>query len=171
MTWTKNRIGSLALTALFLVACDAGSDGSPATAPLSAEVDSVSLRWSAGECVGYCQGTTDVGASLQGTYTEAPWSENAAYPPKLRLFTVAAADWQNIETLAGAAMSGAWQASYGCPDCADGGAWQLTVRTGDGHTRATTLDNLRANNPAPLEQLLEAVHALDADTPLAPIGG
>ena len=163
------RNAGLALMAIGLAACGAARDLEPTGQPTGSQpvdVDTVSLEWGAGECAGYCQGTTDVGANLAGTYVERPWHDDAAYPPKTRSFLISAADWQRIRSLALTATAEPWKESYGCPDCADQGGWRLTVGMSSGASRTTALDNARALNPAPLEDLLEAVHALNPGTPL-----
>ena len=164
---TRVRLLVLALAFPLLAACD--SDGGVELTPLSLHADAISLRWSAGECVGYCQGTTELGPTLEATYTEMPWNQDPAYPPKVESFTVPSADWQAIQSLTRTALGQGWLASYGCPDCGDWGAWQLTIQTGAGEIRTTTLDNRRSENPAALEKLLEAIHALTPDKPLHPV--
>jgi hypothetical protein len=163
-----------ALGTALLVAALAGCGGSPPVGGASSgalDVQSVTLQWFAGECLGYCTGTTDVGADLAGTYVERPFREDAAYPPKTETLRLDAAQWQNIRARAQAAAATVWQPSYGCPDCGDWGGWTLTVRAADGEERATMLDNMRAQNPAALEALLEAVHGLTPDKPLQPAAG
>jgi len=167
---TRAGLLILALATPSLAACDATGGSGPLTpTPLSLRADSISLRWWAGECLGYCQGTTEIGPTLQGTYTEAPWRPEATYPPTVESFTIAAVDWQNIQSVARTALGESWQASYGCPDCGDWGGWDLTIQTGAGETRTTTLDNRRSKKPPALESLLEAVQALTPGKPLKPV--
>lgn len=175
----SHRFGALfsSLLAVALAAVAAACDGTTVdrqTTPNSnddAWVKAVTLEWFAGECLGYCRGTTDVEEHLAGTYVERPWRENAEFPPRSETFQISAAQWANIRALGDAAIATPWEPRYGCPDCADGGGWNLTVRTSDGGSRTTVLDNQRAANPAALEALLEAVHGLTPDKPLDAISG
>lgn len=73
-------------------------------------------------------------------------------------------EWEEISALASTARRQPWQSHYGCPDCADQGAWTLTVRVTSGETRSTVLDTHAATNPEPLQQVIEAVRALRADS-------
>ena len=135
-----------------------------------AGVDALSAEWFAGECAGYCRRKISISAILEGAYVEGPYLESASSPPrKVTRIVVSAEQWQQVWSLAEVAMSTAWEARYGCPDCSDGGGWRVAARPAARPASTTVLDNFRANNPAPLEMLLEAVQALHPDPSLRPL--
>lgn len=127
-------------------------------------VDRVSTELAYGECGGYCRRITELAADLSGHYRELPHSVDPMYPPKERSFVVTEREWASISDLASSATQQAWESTYGCPDCADQGAWRLTIHASAGETRATTLDGHPDKNPEPLQRLIDAVSALHAES-------
>ena len=158
--------------AVALAGCGASSVAAPESIvdQPPAGVDALSAEWFAGECAGYCRGKISISEILEGSYVEGPYLEAESSPPRrVTRIVVSAEQWQQVWSLAEVAMSTSWEARYGCPDCSDGGGWRVAVRPADRPPSTTVLDNFRAKNPAPLEQLLEAVQALNPAPSLRPL--
>lgn len=103
---------------------DAGAASDVAVAVVAGPL--VEAGWSFGECMGQCKGVVAFkGASLLLTVSNADGSVD--HQAKGVLTTGAAAD---METLENALIGQSLQTTYGCPDCADGGASWLTFSNG-----------------------------------------
>lgn len=100
-----------------------------------ASVTSVIYGTSFGMCVGYCQTQMIVGGT-EVTLIERSW-EDARFPPRTRVFEITEAEWQRISTLARNGGLEQVAGVHGCPDCADGGAEFIELKTGGDRVRAT----------------------------------
>jgi len=132
-------------------------------ASVDGTIDRVSTELSHGECGGYCRHITEIGADLRGRYRSLPLRDDPMYPPRERSFAIAAHEWAHVSELASIAGQRPWEPTYGCPDCADQGAWTLTVAATRGATRSTTLDTRPDQNPEPLQLVIDAVRGLHAE--------
>jgi hypothetical protein len=131
---------------------------------LIGDIRSVTATLSAGECLGYCRWTTEVWSDLRARYSERSWREDAMYPPKDRSFELLDREWATISDRVAQATELRWEPQYGCPDCMDQGAWQLSIETSAGETRTTRLDGIAGFNPDWLWRVIEALGDLHPES-------
>ncbi len=109
---------SLAVTIVWM-----GSACAPIPQPPTAPVRIVSVGSSFGECVGPCQQTllfdTDVTLIIED------WTSQD--PPTEQLGALTRAGRDELSRIEGTLDPGALDETYGCPDCADGGAMHLVL--------------------------------------------
>ena len=73
------------------------------------------------------------------------------------------AEWERVSQLASIGAQQRWESSYGCPDCADQGAWTLIISVSGGEIRKTMLDARADQNPESLQLVIDAVRDLRAE--------
>lgn len=95
----------------------------------------VSSGTSFGFCFGYCF-TELVLEPGSARLTESS-RDVAAYPTKTRSRALTAEEWSRIRGLADPSVMATVAGVHGCPDCADGGAEWVEVRTARDSIRAT----------------------------------
>ena len=124
-------ISSLAALLLaVLAACTQPTDGS-----LAPGVVELSSGTSFGMCAGYCI-TELVVESAEVRFTERSHPV-APLPEKARTLPLSPDDAERIYDLVDVAELERLEGVHGCPDCADGGAEWIQVRTEDGTVRVT----------------------------------
>jgi hypothetical protein len=121
----RSRSALLLTLALLAAGCDAVTGpGGPVTR--------ISWGSSFGECVGYCRKQLDV-TPTQLKVTEESWDQ----PPLVSSAPPGERTWTDLQaSFAGSGFQGL-QATYGCPDCADGGAEWVEVEWGTASKRVT----------------------------------
>lgn len=160
---TTHRAVAVAVSSILVLslAATAGCGDERSRSPEG--VDRVSMELMHGECGGYCRRITELGADLVGRYRQLPNVDDPGFPPKERSFVITRDEWAGVSAPASAARQQSWESRYGCPDCADQGAWTLTIGSTAGETLTTTLDTRSDMNPAPLQQVIDAIRGLHAE--------
>ena len=99
------------------------------------DVLELSSGTSFGECVGYCM------TELIVEGTNARFVESAhpsqAMPPKTRVLTLSVEEAERLFGLVDVAEVQSQEGVHGCPDCADGGAEWIQIRTAGDMIRVT----------------------------------
>lgn len=113
----------LLLCSLFLLSACAGAEVT--TGSFGDEPFVVRTGTSFGMCLGYCSRTLEI-AETEMVFRESS-REPDRYPARTRSGTITRQEWDTIAALAGSREFAALQESYGCPDCADGGAEFIEV--------------------------------------------
>ena len=146
----KSRLVYAALATMLVAGCsDLPFDNDDA-------VTRVSFGTGFNMCVGYCYTQMTV-AGTQVTLLERSF-DDPAYPPRVSTFTITAAEWQRIASLADPAALEQVAGIHGCPDCADGGLEYVELRV-DGRLLRSTYDYRRTLEPiAGLQAELRALH-------------
>ena len=131
-----------------------------ATAAAPDGVESVRFTVSYGECAGFCQHTLTVrpnDATLgSATSGGVPTVDEAIdLDPAVR---------EQILAAAAQALMSPWESSYGCPDCADQGAYHIGV-SANGILRETVLDPEPLQHPTFFDPLLDAIKPVLAAHP------
>jgi hypothetical protein len=146
----RPTLPSLGCLLLILAACavspaEPGTDGSL----------EVSRGTSFGMCLGYCE-TELVLAGATATLTERS-RDPKRYPTRERSIELTAKEWKRIRAMADRRALRIVEGVHGCPDCADGGAEWVEIRTAKESIRAT-FDHGRTLGPiADLQAALRAV--------------
>jgi hypothetical protein len=138
MMKTSMSISAL-LTALMitgLAACSQPTEESPAPESLfSSTAVELSAGTSFGMCAGYCITELVVGAeTVRFKELGHPFAE---LPEKARTLPLSPDDAERFFDLVDVAEMERLEGVHGCPDCADGGAEWIEVRTDDGPVRVT----------------------------------
>lgn len=115
-----------------------------------------------GKCVGYCTHTVELLDDGAFVVTHLPAGYTGSQNTTKTVFDVSSVVLARIRAEASSALDSSWEGQYGCPDCADQGAFDLRIATGAG-TRATRLDPL--NHPAFFAPLLADLRQLLAEHP------
>jgi hypothetical protein len=118
-------------------------------------IDEVSFAEEYGECGDACY--RELGVALDGTahiIVRARRDEEILLDRTVQLPDDEA---RRVLELAGRAVDEPWAARYGCPDCADQGAFSLTVRNG-ATTQHTVLDP--QGIPATFDNLVTTLRAV-----------
>ena len=145
------RLGILLLAALLIpAACD--------ELPLAANDHEISVAYgtSFGMCVGYCQ-TQMLVSGTAVTLLERSW-DDPRFPPRVRVFDITAAEWERLSALAQAGGLAQVAGVHGCPDCADGGAEFIELKSGSERIRATFEYRHTLAAIAELQTELRALH-------------
>jgi hypothetical protein len=123
-------------------------------------IESLRFTTSYGECAGFCQHTLlvrpDGGASLRSA------TNGGDVPAVDEAIELDPAVSAQILAAAAQALSNPWDARYGCPDCADQGAYHIEV-SANGTLRETDLDP--EQHPTFFDPLLDAVKPVLAAHP------
>ena len=133
--------------------------------PADAELAAGVVRWgtSFGMCAGYCRTELAIAStSLQLTRTSWNPQQN---PPVVQQQAFTEADWKKLLERVDADKVQGLQETYGCPDCADGGAEWVEVETATFKKKVTFEHN---NPPAELKDAVEALRALRGRFPEQP---
>jgi hypothetical protein len=130
----KIRIGSgiLGIAVALLAGCRAQASGPEQAALLASQV--VSHGTSFGMCAGYCIGEMVVNGT---TVTLTERGHRGELPTRTRNLEITTAEWERIAGLATPDRLRPVAGVHGCPDCADGGAEWIEVRTAADSLRAT----------------------------------
>jgi hypothetical protein len=115
-------------------------------------IQSVRFTTSYGECAGFCQHSLLV--SPDGASLHSATNGGKAAPAVDEAIELDPAVTTQILAAAAQALSYPWDARYGCPDCADQGAFHIEV-TANGTLRETVLDP--DQHPIFFDPLLDAV--------------
>lgn len=120
---------------LFLPACIVIENGGDDTQPQPGATRVVAAGFSYGECWGRCNGDLAiVGDQLALTFT----SNNSEVPDLVNRGTLGTVAVDELADLADTLAAEELLATYGCPDCDDGGASYLQLMIGgDGSWRST----------------------------------
>lgn len=124
------------------VATDAGS--------LPTGIASVSFTASYGECMGFCRQSLVI--SRDGAL--ARFATNGIEPAIEEAISVDPSVRAQILAAGNQTLASAWDERYGCPDCADQGAYEIEIAA-NGVTRKTVLDPLQ--HPAFFDPLLSTL--------------
>ena len=127
----RSRVGPVLLVlALATASCDS-------VVGLGGSVTRISRGTSFGECIGYCRTQLDV-TPTQVTVTQLSWDPHS--PPLVSNGPSSGQTWTELTgAFAGSGFQGL-QATYGCPDCADGGAEWVEVEFDDGASKRVTFE-------------------------------
>jgi hypothetical protein len=107
-----------------------------ATETESADFSRLSSGTSFGMCAGYCR-TELLIDSTSATLTETSWDHPERLPPRITSLELNAAEWQRIRRQVNPAALTRLAGVHGCPDCADGGAEWIELRTDQALVRVT----------------------------------
>jgi hypothetical protein len=121
-------------TILLLIALASAACTQSATWPADDDF-TLSQGTSFGMCMGYCIVVMDV----SGTTVTVTKSSHfpAQYPDSTSTFTLTGGEADRLRRLARTSGIAALEGVHGCPDCADGGAEWIEVRTPTDSVRAT----------------------------------
>jgi len=126
------RIGSIAATLLIaLAACSGPTDSDPNVLELSSGT-------SFGMCAGYCVTELVVEDSVV-RLTERGWP-SFNLQPRVRTLDLSPAEAERIRRLIDVGDFASLEGTHGCPDCADGGAEWIQIRTEEGQTVRVTFE-------------------------------
>jgi hypothetical protein len=145
------------LMAVLVVFVAAGCGTMRERDPLSGDSKAYQLQFEAsyGFCAGYC--TTELTLTPEGEGVVERRSREASSPTLRKEFALTEAERQGVEALLAAALSENWDERYGCPDCADQGAYRLTASRKD-EQRQTILDP--GNHPDYFDALLHELQRI-----------
>lgn len=90
-----------------------------------------------GMCVGHC--STVLTVDSREIVFEEISRDAKAYPPRVQRRPISEAEWREVRALASDDAFFALEKSYGCPDCADGGAEWVEVER-DGRSKRVVLE-------------------------------
>jgi hypothetical protein len=133
-----------------LVACN----DTDATGPTSAGVTLIRSTTSFGMCLGYCRSALEIRADH---ITYRLFDDRTALPPLERTVVTGASEWQALCSAVSRDAIAKLPSVIGCPDCTDGGAESLEVRT-DAWSKTVAIE-YRAQVPE-LQPLLDQVRAI-----------
>jgi hypothetical protein len=88
-----------------------------------------------GFCAGYCN--TELIVDSTSVRLIESGRDPQTHPTKTRSLSITESEWERIRSLADPAVLTTVEGVHGCPDCADGGAEWVQVRTGADSIRAT----------------------------------
>jgi hypothetical protein len=156
------RASSLLALLATLAACDrlpvVRPPTDPGPGPATGVITAIRFGKHYGFCAGYC--LTDLrlfptgkGAVVHGSGPRQPTQPEMQYDVAL-----SPAEQEKIFAEARTAIGPAWQPRYGCPDCADQGAWPLEVDVDGKPARATVLDPQQV--PAFLKALTDLLNGV-----------
>jgi hypothetical protein len=121
------------LSFVFLLLATSSCSSNPAGEAAAGDV-SIAQGKSYGMCVGYCWSEVVVSQD-SARFTETS-RDSVRNPPRRRALAISAAEWQRLESLAQPSKLTQVEGTHGCPDCADGGAEWVELRTNDRTIRA-----------------------------------
>jgi hypothetical protein len=120
----------LALALLASAACSRSTTEADSTS-----IVTLSSGTSFGMCMGYCR-TELVIDSMTATFTESSWPVSGL-PPKTQTLTLTQVEWQRLRSRVDVSAITRMAGVHGCPDCADGGAEWIELRTAETTARVT----------------------------------
>ena len=132
---TTLRIPTL-LALVVLAACQGAPVNAPADQAEAHQPLGLSSGTSFGMCAGYC--TTELrldSATVQ--LIETSGGRGDPQPPRTTSLTLSSTEWSRLVSLVDRAALGSLAGVHGCPDCADGGAEWIELRTASGAVRVT----------------------------------
>jgi hypothetical protein len=88
-----------------------------------------------GMCAGYCRTELRIDSTAV-TFIETS-QVHGQLPPRTQTLVLTSAEWQRIRRAVDAAALTRMAGVHGCPDCADGGAEWIEIRTADATVRVT----------------------------------
>lgn len=144
----------------FLVACGTDKRGADERRASETALEaqqtafSVGLEKRYGFCQGDCTQLLTVGSN-GGAMADVVTTDGQR---RSRTFRLTEAELAALRTAITTAMAEPWEARYGCPDCADQGAWALHL-VRDGEERRSEIDPQA--QPAHLAPLIEQLDALE----------
>lgn len=87
-----------------------------------------------GMCAGYCRTELRIDSTAV-TFIET--SQVQQLPPRTQSLVLTTSEWQRIRSAVDAAALSRMAGVHGCPDCADGGAEWIEIRTAEATVRVT----------------------------------
>ena len=146
-----------------LLACGADktiSDGKrSAETPLTSQNPGVgSFRVELEKRYGFCLGDCTFKLSVGEDGAAVAEVVNKDGQSRTRPFTLTAAELESVRTGVSTALTKPWEPRYGCPDCADQGAWTLNLTSGS-NKRSSVVDP--QDKPTHLAPLLDTLDALE----------
>jgi hypothetical protein len=152
MLWSRLRF--IACASLLSAACT--SPGTDAELTALTGGDAV-IRWgtSFGMCAGYCREELEIDG-LQVRLTRQSW-DPARYPTQVAEQTISQDALESLLRRIAAVKLEQFQDTYGCPDCADGGAEWVELENGDFKKRVNFEYN---HDPARLEAVLAELRSI-----------
>jgi len=127
---TMKRCRRLLIALSAVTACSSSPAGEAANGDVV-----IAQGTSFGKCVGYC--LTELVVARDSARLTQTSRDSVRYPRKTQIVAISDADWQRLQSLARPATLAQVEGTHGCPDCADGGAEWVELRTAERSIRAT----------------------------------
>jgi hypothetical protein len=152
---TLSRAGKLIFSLLVAIAaCSASTDqGDDSFA--SSQSFALFAGTSFGMCAGYCTTTLEI-SPTSATLIETS-RESVRQPTRTRSVALTPAEWQRIQSLVDPTVLASVAGVHGCPDCADGGAEWIELKTAQSTARVTFQFG---QPPQPIAQLQAEIRAV-----------